>query len=382
MFLYHDKPSSQGEENVIRRAKQLAGLCYTPIRPLPLAEMLLSAEGKKSYAERYSPAYLPLQGTPYSSVRRTETYIGYNISPETFLTALSNPDSVVYNKPISGTGQNVHNHYGIVCSCFASYCLNLPYRTPCARWPEIPGLHPVDTGKLENIRLADVILNVKSHIALVTDIERDVSGTGRYISVTESTLPLIRTKRFTPEEFRGYWLEKDYIVYRYNGVKDVPYTPDPFAPAEGDPPLPAPVINRSLMTDFGNRANYRLGEQPVELSVFEESCQAVEVTDPAGEKTICPVVNGFVKLEPEKIGFYSAACVREEGASDPVSWCVTGLCIEAEKDSYAFGESVTLRITNPAKDPIVAWQYNRREDDRGAGGGWLYHCEKESVTIP
>ena len=165
-------------------------------------------------------------------------------------------------------------------------------------------------------------------------------------------------------------------------MKDVSYTPDPFAPAEGDPPLPAPVINRSLMPDFGNRANYRLGEQPGELSVFEDGCKAVEITDPDGEKKISPVENGFVRLEPEKLGLYSAACVREEGRSNPVSWCVTGLRIRAEKDRCAFGESVTLHIENPAKDPVIAWQYNRREDDKGAGGGWLNLCEEESVMIP
>ena len=382
MILYHDSPSSQGEENVIRRAKQLSGLRFTPIRPLPLAEMILSADGKKSFVEKYSPACLPLQGVPYSSVRRTETYVGFNISPETFLSALSNPNSAVYTRPISGTGQNVHNYYGTVCSCFASYCLDLPYRTNCARWPSVPGLHPVDTEKLENLRLADVILNPKSHIALVTDIERDVTGRVHYISVTESTLPLIRTKRFSPEEFRGYWLERGYRVYRYDGVKDVSYTPDPFAPAEGDPPMPAPCINRSLMTDFGNRANYRLGEQPVELSVFEEGCKAVEVTDPDGEKKIFPVENGFVRLEPEKTGIHTAACVREEGRSDFVSWCVTGLRIRAEKEVYTLGEKVNIQIGNPAGDPLIAWQYNRRDNDKGVSGGWLDGQAEDALSLP
>ena len=128
MFLYHDRPASIGVENALRRAKQLAQLCYTPILPLPIVEKIRGASGERrdsANVETHSPAWLPLQGVLYSSVRRTETYVGYNITPETFITALSNPNSVMYKKPIKGTGQNVHNHYGTVCSCFVSYCLNI-----------------------------------------------------------------------------------------------------------------------------------------------------------------------------------------------------------------------------------------------------------------
>ena len=384
-MLYHDIPSSKGVENALRRAKRLSQLTYSAVAELPIVNTVRAASGKRedsAYVETHFPPYLPAKGVLYSSVRRYETYVGFNITPETFLSALSNPNSVMYKQPILGTKQNVHNHYGIVCSCFVSYALDIHYRTPCARWPSLPGIHKVDTEELENIRLADIVLNYKNHIALVTDIERDTEGKVHFITVSESTIPFIRVTRFTPEQFRNYWLAKDYLVYRYDGVKDVTYEPDPFAPTEGDPTMPEPFINRSLMPDFGNKANYRRGEQPVEISVFEEGCSAVEVTDPDGEKTLWPVENGFVKLDPEKIGLYEAACVRENGRSEAVQFCVTDFIIEPEKSEYKHGEKVTLKIKNPAKDPIVAWQYNRRADDKGNGGGWLELKEETEVTIP
>lgn len=385
MFLYHDRPASIGVENALRRAKQLAQLCYTPILPLPIVEKIRGASGERrdsANVETHSPAWLPLQGILYSSVRRTETYVGYNITPETFVTALSNPNSVMYKRPITGTGQNVHNYYGIVCSCFVSYCLNIHYRTNCARWPSIPGIHAVDTSELENVRLADVVLHKVYHIGIVTDIERDAEGKVRYISVTESTMPFIRTTRFSPEQFRNFWLANDYVVYRYDKVDEVPYVPDPFAPVEGDPEQPA-FINRSLMPDFGNKANYKLGVDPVELSVFEEGCSEVEITDPDGEKTLLPVESGFVRVFPRKIGMYGACCVRAGGErSASVSWCVTDLLIEPEKKEYRFGEEVTVKIIDPAGDPIVAYQYNRRDTDKGARGGWLDLQGEETVTIP
>ena len=315
-------------------------------------------------------------------MRCLETYFGFNISPETFLSALSNPNSVVYKKPVTGTGQNVHNHYGIVCSCFVSYCLDVHYRTNCARWPLMPGVHEVDMSRLENIRLADIVLNIKQHIALVTDVERDETGKVCYITVSESVIPFVRATRFTAEQFKNFWLANGYLIYRYDGVTDVTYEPDPFAPVEGDPEMPAPFINPSLMPDFGNKANYRLGEQPVELSVFEEGCKSIEITDPDGEKSLFPVEDGLVVLHPEKTGFYEAACVRENGRSEPVYWCVTDLIIEPEKGEYQFKENVTLKIKNPAGDSIADWQYNRRDINKGVGSGWLYLKNEKEVTIP
>ena len=287
----------------------------------------------------------------------------------------------MYKKPITGTGQNVHCYYGIVCSSYVSYCMELPYRTNCARWPSLPGMHPVDTSALENLRLADLVLNEKKHIALITDIERDAQGTVRAISVSESTQPFIRTVRFTPDSFRGYWLNKGYLVYRYDGVHGVSYTPDPFAPVEGDPERPAPVVNRSLLPDLGNRANYPLGT-PVELSVLEDGWDAVEVTAPDGSTETLPLRDGLAVCRPALTGPYSAVCVKGKKKSAAAEWRVTNLIIRAETETYAFGEAVTLQIEDPEKEPIVAWQYLRRSDEKGAGSGWLSLQGETSVTIP
>ncbi len=380
--LCHDKPSCKGVENVLKRAKRLVSFQYAPIRPLPILEKIREAKAASYNVETHSPAWLPITGVLYSSVRCLETYFGFNITPETFISALSNPNSVVYRKPITGTGQNVHNHYGIVCSCFVSYCLDVHYRTNCGRWPSLPGIHEVDITKLENIRLADIVLNVKQHIALITDIERDENGNVCYITVSESVIPFVRSTRFNAEQFRNFWLANGYIIYRYDGVKNVSYEPDPFAPVEGDPDMPAPLINQSLMPDFGNKANYRRGEQPVEISVFEEGCKFIEITDPDGEKSVCPVEDGFVIFHPEKTGIYEAACIRSDGCSMPVSWCVTDLIIEPEKKEYKYQENVTLKIKNPGKDIIVDWQYNRRDINKGVGSGWLDLKDETEITIP
>ena len=116
MLLYHDIPSSKGVENALRRAKQMAEVEYTPVKRLPIVEKCLNSDGTQRYIENHSPVGFPIRGMIYSSVRRNEKYLGFNVSLETFITAVSNPNSVVYTRPIKGTGQHVHNYYGIVCS--------------------------------------------------------------------------------------------------------------------------------------------------------------------------------------------------------------------------------------------------------------------------
>ena len=370
MTLLHDVPSSQGIKNGLKRAKRLVEAQFTPVRRFPVVTNLYHEDGSRTYIENYAMAWLPQKGMPYSSVRRVEKYIGYNVSFETFYSALTNPDSVVYARPIIGTGQNVHNHYGIVCSCFVSEVLDLPYRTPCIRIPGIPGVSEIEAEPMENLRLLDIVLNVKRHAAIITDIERDERGIVRFITVSESVLPFCRAIRYTPEEFRGYWLENDFRIFRYEGAHRITYTPDPFLPIEEDGAPVEARINRVLMTDYGNRANYRLGEQVV-ISVFDAGFDRISVEAPDRTASLFPVRDGKTTLRPEKPGFYKVRALRGGAESEPVEFCATDLRFTMDRDSYAPGEPMKIHFRNSAADQVIAWQFNKCASDRGCGGGFF-----------
>ncbi len=380
MAIVHDIPQSQGVQNGLKRAKRLVEARFTPIRPFPTVFCHTLKDGTREFLENYATAWFPQKGMPYSSVRRVEKYIGYNVSFETFYSALTNPDSVVYTQPITGTGQNVHNHYGIVCSCFVSEVLDLPYRTPCIRIPLVPGISEVSAEPLENLRLLDIVLNVLEHVAIVTDIARDESGAVRFITVSESVMPFCRAVRYTPEEFRRLWLEKNFRIFRYSGVDGITYAPDPFLPLEEDGPQPEAKINRALMTDYGNKANYRLGES-VRITVFRADCDALFVEAPDGTTARVPVTEGKCVLCPEKPGFYKARALCGDGESDPVEFCVTDLRFVLDKTSYAPGETMKLRWKNSADDPVVAWQFNKRCTDRGSDGGFFAVPASEEIEV-
>ena len=349
--LYHDKPFSQGAENVLKRARQLANIRWTPVRPLPNALRSKGPE-KKEYYYGYFSAWHPQTGLPYSSCRTVEKYIGWNVSPETFVSALHNPNSVLYTRELKNTpGTKANTYYGIVCSMYVSYALDLPYRVVCKDWPDLPTVHPVDIDPLENLRLCDIVLEPKSHIAIVTDILRDADGKIHFIEVSESTLPLVVSNRFTPEEFRRFWLDDGYSIWRYDRIDEVTYTPDPFAPVEGDPEMALPQINKDILPDFGNKANYRVGDEPVELSVLTEGWETIEVTDPNGLVTVYPASDKLV-LQPQQVGVYRACVCRGDVRSDSVEWCMVNITLTFDKEKYAPGEALRCRFANAAPDTV------------------------------
>ncbi|MBQ4424347.1 MAG: hypothetical protein II882_01230 [Lachnospiraceae bacterium] len=243
--------------------------------------------------------------------------------------------------------------YGSVCSAQVSYALDLPYRVVCKEWPFLPDMHPVDTDRLENLKLCDVIVNPKAHIAMITDIARDENGRVCEIEVSEETLPLSIRTGFSAEEFRRYWLEREYSVYRYDKVDEVGYTPDPFMPVEGDPELPVPPINRDLMPDYGNKANYRIGDEPVELSTLTEGWKEFELTAPDGTVHRYPVGDGPLRLEPAQAGIWNARLLGEGKESAPVAWCMVDLKAETDKNIYKPGEEIRLHFENTAKEDRV-----------------------------
>lgn len=356
--LYHDKPASRGVENVLRRAAQLRDMTWTPVEHLPSAVAL----GKKEYTFGYFKPWLPQKGAPYSSCRSTEKYIGWNISLETYYSALRNPNSVIYTRDLKEQpGNKAHCWYGLVCSMYASYALQLPYRAVCKEFADVPGMDPMDSSVLENLQLCDVLLS-KGHVALVTDILRDAEGTVHSIEVSECTLPLTVSNWFTPEEFRGYWLEKEYNMYRYAYLDAVTYEPSPWVRVAGDPETARPEITTALMLDYGNKANYRIGDEPVEISVFEEGWEAVEVTDPNGDKQRYAIgEEKKLVLNPAVPGFYSARLVKNGAESACVEWCMVSISVAFEQEKYAVGDTVRCRFENAAEDAVFHMVVN---DDR------------------
>lgn len=328
MSLYPDIPQSQGAENVIKRTRQLTEFRWTPVRPMPGCAVVCPTTNIHTFVDSFHAAWRPKKGILYSSVRLHEKFVGYNVSFETYATAVANPHSVLYTRPQHKLGNNMFSYYGTVCSVLASYAFNLPFRIPCSQWASLEGVNELTFETLDELKLCDILLK-SSHIAVITGIKRDEQGAVRYITVSEATIPLCVTTEFTAEAFRGYWLENGYRIYRYDYVDQVPYTPSPYVPLEGDPELPLPESNPSFMTNFGNCANYTLGET-VEFSVFEPQWTEIRITG-AEEYTI-PINEAKAAFTPKQTGLYTAYCVNGDKQSHPLEFGVTRLNITLDSD--------------------------------------------------
>jgi len=331
----------------------LRDITWTPVAPLPNALSSTAPDGSREFFYGYFQAWLPEKGVLYSSCRSTEKYIGWNISLETFISALQNPNSVIYTRSLKDQpGTKAHCWYGLVCSMYVSYVLQLPYRAACREFADVPGMELIDSSILEDLCLCDILLS-KGHVAIITDILRDVEGNVCRIEVSECKMPLTVATWFSPKEFFGYWLENGYRLYRYDHLDSVTYEPNPWVHVEGDPILAQPEITRALMLDFGNKANYRVGDEPVEISIFEKGWDAVEVTGPDGEKQRYPIEGERLVLTPNVPGFYSARLVKDDAQSGSVEWCMVSIDVVFEKDRYAEGDRIRCRYKNASAEDTV-----------------------------
>lgn len=353
-MLYHDRPENQGVENGLKRAKQMVDYEWTPLRLIPSNHKIFDADGNKHYLDTWTQAGLPQKGVMYSSARIVDKHVGFEVTLDTLSTALMNPDSVLYTRTLHGTsGHGVGCYYGIVCSAFASYVHDLPYQVICAHWPSYPGVTHLDMEEnwpesADGLKLLDIVLNPKQHIAVITDIIRDIDGHVLAIEVSESVLPVARRLIFNLDEFRTYWFENGFTLFRRSGLEKITYTPNPWSAVEGDEELidesnicemQAAEYAPSFMTDYGDKANYALGE-PVIISVFDDAIKEIDIYDADDNCTTLPVKDGKITYCPEKAGIYFASGVNRYEEEEEVTWYTFDTVVKPDKTEYKTGEPI------------------------------------------
>ena len=361
MQLYHDIPKSKGVENALKRARQMLDIQWVPVERFPSGVSSSEPEGTPKKRRDFNmAAWVPQKGMAYSSVRRNEKYLGFNVSLETFMTALDNPKSVLYTRSHHGDPEifNMLSYYGIVCSCFGSYVCGFPYRTSGERIIDDPEVTEVDTTRLEDLELCDLVIKRAAHVAVITDIQRDVEGKVQRITVSEGVLPLCRSIEYTPDLFRKHWIGTGYHVYRYPGVHNQTYEPSPYVYVEGDPILEKPPVNTAFMSIFGDKANTRLDET-VEFTVFEEKWETVEVTLPDGTVQQLLIENGAAAYQPVCAGYHVAVCRKGEETSQAVHFCVTDSSASASAASVVSGGSLEFTFRNAVGDKPYLFLINR-----------------------
>lgn len=316
-MLTHTKPDTKGKEAVLFRSRQLTEFAWTPLGDIPVFS---KETGKTKLC-----AGTPQKGMLYSSTEPTDKFIGENISFETWLSIIGNPDSALYHKDLNGHN-NSWAYFGIVCNGFVRYAMNIRRRYSTKRWPEIPGMRRIAREgeySAQDIRLCDILHangNGRNHVALITDVLRDESGQIQQIEVSEAVRPTCVRKQYSLEKYFEEF--KLFALWRYDYVDAVPM-PDAYQDRcleGGVPSLPA------IAVDYGNRSNYRTVEEVV-ISVFAqgeslEICKngaEVERIAMAGPGKMAKTFDrGYYTLKHIPTGQVAEFCVTEPKLSHTV----------------------------------------------------------------
>ena len=304
-----DTPENIGVRNALLNAKQCSQIRYTPIAALPT----------QKYEDGF-PAGSEVQGLPYSSARIEQLYVPNNVSFHTFMSALQNPNSLLYTAKLDEDYgvDNARTYYGIVCSILTEYALGIKPGYTTAMWDKIPGMELIADQSAYGLRLCDVIWR-SGHVLLVTDIKRTSDGTIHSIEVTEASPGRdgsVDVISYGLDKFISIFVDGDteYKFYRYRYLNQAKHTPTAIVPVGGESFADDAVYNTNLMGRLGDRFNVRSGEDVV-LDVLDQGAYTgYKVTkNGAALSTAAIPGDGVITLSGLAYGKYSV-CLTGSGA--------------------------------------------------------------------
>lgn len=229
-----------GVNRVVERAKAMSDICWTPLADIPANYGTIKAGEVQ-------------EGLLYSSVKEKDKFIGYDVSMESFLSALKNPYGCLYNENLKDktkyNSSNAASYYGVVCSSFVSYAYGfvLNYNTTdLLRKKEFS----IVNSSYEEIKLCDAIL-YPGHVTLVTDV-RIVKGV-KYIEISEAQQHGVEKNWYNKTLFLGKYHRLEWQVLRNNYLHLTP---------EADPKIEN-VGEYDVLTYRGDKVSYREGEDVV-----------------------------------------------------------------------------------------------------------------------
>lgn len=342
-MLISEKPKNQAVAAAIARSRQLTDFKWTPIRDVPT---YYTNQGLSVL-----PAGVEITGFPYASTEKTDKFFCENVSFETFLSAIPNPYSKLYQP-----GNAAYNscNYGVVCNGLVRYALGIKYRVNTEKWSTISGMReikPKNEYTVDEMKLCDILYAYgegRNHVSLITDIQRDEKGVICFVEVSEAVRPTCVRRLFTPELF--YEKFKLFSLYRYDYLDLVPSFDE-----ENDKLLFESGIEKitpKIAVDNGNKSNYSLGDT-ILISVFLSGGDTVQIYRD-GELT--EEVKVFKRALIPRIlskGYYT---VKLKESGDSAEFCVT-----APDISFSVSDGVITVSANSMdeKSKIVYMDFRR-----------------------
>lgn len=305
LHLIRDEADTDAQKWALARARQLTEFKFTPLKDIPTA-ISSKEHGVFEAGKEY-------KGFPYSSTEENDKFLCENVTFETYLSALSNPDSVLYTKDMYHSS-NASTYYGIVCNSLVRYCFGIKNRCNTQNWLDIPGMNQVAPKKeftVDDLVLCDVLHAYgegSNHVAIITGILRDETGEIVKVEVSEAVRTTCRRRLFTVEDFYGRFGER-YKLCRYEYLDNIPK----FDEEENKILFESGIEKKTpvIAVDYGDKSNYFEGDTTV-ISTFAEGENIVEILR---DGTLIEEikVNGYEKLERNfEKGYYVVKLANTE----------------------------------------------------------------------
>lgn len=263
--LHREPLTTPGMAEAWQRAYQLLKLQWTPLANLPARGSLNS----EFYGKNKTEVTLP-----YSGVYQYNKFVGIDISPRTFLTALQNKRSLMYTENLrqgsisSGYGISYYNlnnesstYYGIVCSGFVSHVLGLDFLVPSDQFVFFDGMVEIPNPNADNVRPFDVFIE-SGHVYTITDIYKDDFGKVKYIVISEAVTPLCASRPYTAEWF-NLRMGDCLHAFRYEDLGERTDVPDwsQWVAAMPEDVIQNVVANHDICTFAGDYATFATGDK-------------------------------------------------------------------------------------------------------------------------
>ncbi len=216
---------SEGQRNIVKRARQLTEIEWTPL------------ENLTQWGERGTfKAETTYKGIPYGQPVNTNGYVGYGVSIEGFAAAARDNSSKLH------TNYSMYNKiapsYSTDCSGYVSYAWELKQRKTTYSISEVS--EKVGDKSLYSLQVGDALNDISSHVVLISDLTYDASGAVVGLEVMEQTPVITQVTRYgqgasrTLASFQSYYFGRGYEIYRNPSRDAVTYTPNPAVPLDGE----------------------------------------------------------------------------------------------------------------------------------------------------
>ncbi|MEG2072285.1 MAG: S-layer homology domain-containing protein [Oscillospiraceae bacterium] len=218
-------PVSQGQRNIVKRARQLSEIQWTPL------------EDRSQWGNRgVFKAETTYTGIAYGQPINNNGYLGYGVSLETYAAAVLDNTSKFYTT--YSTYNKIAPAYSTDCSGYVSYAWGLPQRRTTY---SIPGeAQKVGDQSIYSLQIGDCLNEAVEHVVLVSDVTYDAEGNIIGVEIMEQTPVITKKTRYGNGEakslasLQAYYLNGGYIIYRNPNRDLVTYTPSPVVPLDGE----------------------------------------------------------------------------------------------------------------------------------------------------